>query len=133
MFYLCAKFEVSCCTHSKFTKGAQNVASGPNHPPFGGNLSFLGWDILFYLCAKFEVLAAACTHSKIYKFGPWTPSRPLWRLLSSLRVRWDMSWSICVPNLNFYMDPFQIYERGPKIYKFGQLDPTTPHPCHGID
>jgi len=31
------------------------------------------------------------------------------------------------------MDQFQIYEKGPKIYKFGPWTPITPHPCHGIE
>jgi len=77
MFYLCVKFEICCCTHSKFTKGGPkftNLAPGPYHAPFRYNLSSL---------------------------------------------RWDMSWSICVPNLKFLAAPVPNILNGPIIYKFG--------------
>ena len=63
--------------------------------------------------------------SKIYKFGPCTPTTPLGYNLSSLR--WKMSWSICVLNLKCLAAPVPNLLKGAQKLQIWPLPVCPQH------
>jgi len=108
--YLCTKFDVFSYTRSKFMKGGPKFTNlapePPPHPTWGNFVIHEMWHVNIYPWTKFEV--SSFTRSqfredpKIYKFGPWTPRRPLLGYFWS--IRWDLP-SIGVQNLKFLTLP----------------------------
>jgi len=75
-------FEVSSFTN--LWKGVQNLQFLPlnsQHTPFGGILLSVTWNMSRSICAQNLMFLATPVQnlwkgSKIYKFGPWTPTTP---------------------------------------------------------